>query len=51
MAQVVGPSEVTVGAEVDAEVEDVVVEDVVVDVGDAEAKQCKIWLEWVGARN
>jgi len=42
----VGPLEVTVEAEVDAEEEDVAV-----DVGDAEAKQCKIWLEWVGARN
>jgi hypothetical protein len=40
-AQVVGPAEVAVEVAVDA----------VVDVADAEAKKCRIWLEWVGARN
>ena len=41
VAQVVGPAEVIVEAEVD----------VAVDVADAEAKKCRIWLEWVGAQN
>ena len=45
VGQVVGPAEVIVEAEVAAE------EDVVVDVADAEAKKCRIGLEWVGAQN
>ena len=45
VAQVVAPAEVTVEAEVAAE------EDVAVDVADAEAEKCRIWLEWGGAQN